>query len=178
MDPRIKGTNGVEPAPFDLGPEVRPRDLVIGEEYYYIGNPSSPTRNRSRWGRNLPHKYSRRVFTGTRPGMRQTAYMKTKGSSGEGLYDWDLVSLVRMGAYGPAIFYKILQPMTAEERTAAANVLGRGGLPRETIKHTIDYANIGYGRNRSSSSAASGGSSGGRRKTRRRTKSLKSKKRT
>jgi hypothetical protein len=170
---RIKGTDGVEPAPGDLGPEVHPRDLVIGEEYYYIGHPDSPVRNRSRWGKNLPHKYSKRVYTGTRPNMRETAYMKTKGSSGNGLYDWDLVPLVRMGSHGPGIFYKVLGPMTNDERAAKIKVLSDGGLPVESARHIVNYANVGRKPNNStkkSSSSSSGGSSGGRRR-RRRTKS-------
>ncbi len=144
MDPRT-----VELPPFDLGPEVRPRDLVIGDEYYYIRNPDSER-----------IQYHRRVYTGTRPNMRKTAYMKTKGSSGDGLYDWDLVPL------GPAIFYKVLGPMTNAEKQATMNVLGSRGLFSETIRHITNYANVGYKRN-NSAKRGSGGSSGGRRKMRR-----------
>lgn len=166
---RIKGTNGVEMAPADLGDEVHPRDLVEGEEYYYIPHPDTPTSNRSRFGKNLPHKYYKGIYTGTRSGMGSTAYMKKVDASGR----FDDYTLVSMKGFSRGIFYKVMKQMSAAQKMAALAALRSGDLPSEARKHIINYANMGYKPNNSTkkSSSSSGGSSGGRRKPRR-TRSL------
>lgn len=91
MDPRLVGT--LEESPADLGPEIRPNNLVIGEVYYYIAHPDTPVSNSRTFGRTLPHKYHKGIFTGTRPFMSKTAYMKRVDATGS-FDDFTLVSMM------------------------------------------------------------------------------------
>jgi len=169
---RIKGT--IEPPPSDLGSEVHPRDLVVGEVYYYIPHPDSPTSARFPYGATLPHEYKKGIYNGTRPPtMPNTAYMKKLDASGR-FDDYTLVSMIHRGSFGPGIFYKSgTTAMTPNERKTALLSLGRY-LPGSTnlsrrIVNAANYSTKPFGpepKPASSSSSASGGSSGGRRRRR------------
>jgi hypothetical protein len=161
---RIKGN--VEPPPSDLGSEVHPRDLVVGEVYYYIPHPDSPTSASYPYGATLPHKYYKGIYTGTRPTMPHTAYMKKLDASGR-FDDYILVSMVRSGAYGPGIFYKSdMTAMSPKERKTALLSLARH-LPGGTnlSRRIVNAANYGT----KAPKPASGGRRRRMRKTKRRT---------
>jgi hypothetical protein len=161
---RIKGT--VEPPPSDLGSEVHPRDLVVGEVYYYIPHPDSPTSAPYPYGATLPHKYYKGIYTGTRPTMQTTAYMKKLDASGK-FDDYKLVSMIRYGSIGPGIFYKSdMTGMSPKERETALLSLARH-LPGGTnlSRRIVNAANYGT---RAPKPKSSSSASGGRRRRRHR----------